>query len=175
MGRSTRFGGVADTELKFMKRTFQVKPLEPCRVDATFPIAQAAVPGLTLERWRRFAANAASPDAAAAASGIMVVENERGYIQGFCTYRVQRDMRLGTVFAVDDLIALDLIDSQPVAAALVDALETRARELGCAAVRLQMDEAALGPYRPVLEQFLKRSGQPADSIQRVRPIDLVLH
>lgn len=158
-----------------MKRSFQVKPLAPSRVDATFPIAQAAVPELTLERWRQFAANSTPPDGMAASLGIMVVENERGYIQGFCTYRVQRDMRHGTVFAVDDLIALDLFDSQSVAAALVDALEARARQLGCAAVRLQMGEAALGPCRPVLQQFLKRSGQPADSVRLVKPIDLVLH
>jgi hypothetical protein len=158
-----------------MKRQFQVKPLAPDRVDATFTIAQAAVPGLTLERWRQFAANAVPPGNAATAPGILVVENERGYIQGFCTYRLQRDMRHGLILAVDDLVAIDLINSDAVAAALVDALESTARRLGCSAVRLHMEESAGGTTSPVLYEFLKRSGHAVDAVRLVKPIDLVLH
>lgn len=158
-----------------MTRRLTVKPLTPDRIDTTFPIAQAAVPGLCLEKWRQFATNATALDGATPAAGIMVVENERGYVQGFCTCRLQRDIRHGTVFAVDDLVALDLIDSGPVAAALVDALEARARELGCGAVRLHVAEDAKSrPGSRALHEFLRRSGRSANSLRLVEPVDLVL-
>lgn len=157
-----------------MKRHFIVKPLAADRVDAAFPIVQAAVPGLTLDGWRQFAASAAARGDAAVAPSILVVENERGYVQGFCTFRLQRDIRRGTVFAVDDLVTLDLIGGAA-AAALVDALEARARRLGCGAVRLHLSEAAQARLsRPVLRELLRRSGRPADAVRLVAPVDLVL-
>lgn len=160
-----------------MKRRFVVKPLTPDRVDATFPVAQAAVPGLTIERWRQFAADAAlaSPGESATAPGILVVESERGHVQGFCTYRLQHDIRHGSVLAVNDLVALDLIDDGAIGAAMVDALETRARQFGCGAVRLQLSDTALAnPGGPTLCEILKRIGRPSDAIRLVRPVDLSL-
>jgi hypothetical protein len=154
-----------------MKRHFIAKQLVPERVDDAFPIARAAVPGLTLERWRAFAGDSVAIADKAAPPGIMVVETERGYIQGLCTYRLQHDMRHGTILAVDDLVALDLVDDGVVAAALVDALEARARAFGCSAVRLHLaEDAQARPNSPVLYEFLKRTGHAVDAMRLVKPV-----
>jgi hypothetical protein len=154
-----------------MKRHFIAKQLVPERVDDAFPIARAAVPGLTLERWRVFTGDAVTVGDRASPPGIMVVENERGYIQGLCTYRLQHDMRHGTILAVDDLVVLDLVDNGAVAAALVDAVEARARAVGCDAIRLHLaEDAKARPTSPVLYEFLKRTGHAVDAVRLVKPM-----
>jgi GNAT superfamily N-acetyltransferase len=154
-----------------MKRHFIAKQLAPERADEAFPIARAAVPGLTLERWRVFTGDAVTVGDRASAPGIMVVENERGYIQGLCTYRLQHDMRHGTILAVDDLVVLDLVDNGAVAAALVDALEAWARAVGCSAIRLHVaEDAEARPNSPVLYEFLKRNGHAVDAVRLVKPV-----
>lgn len=154
-----------------MKRHFIARQLVPDRVDDAFPIARAAVPGLTLERWRVFAGESVAVADGATPPGIMVVENDRGYIQGLCTYRLQHDMRHGTILTVDDLVALDLVDDGAVATALVDALESRARACGCSAIRLHLaEDAKARPNSPVLYEFLKRNGHAVDAVRLVKPV-----
>lgn len=156
-----------------MERRFTVKPLPASRIDTVFPLVQAAMPGLTLAHWRQFAANAATPTGSATSPGILVVENERGYIQGFCTFRVQHDLRHGTIIAVDDLVALDLVNGEAVAAALVQALEERARRLGCGAVQLHVDEEPQARHAaPTLCEYLKRQGHVVEAIRLVKAVDL---
>jgi hypothetical protein len=154
-----------------MKRRFIAKQLARERVDDAFPIARAAVPGLTLERWRLFTGDSVAAGDRAMPPGIMVVENERGYIQGLCTYRLHHDMRHGTILAVDDLVALDLVNDGAVVAALVDALEARARAVGCSAIRLHVaEDAEARPNSPVLYEFLKRNGHAVDAVRLVKPV-----
>lgn len=161
-------------DLQPMRRRYHVRPLARDRIDATFPIVQAARPGLTLEEWRRFAAGAATADHSAA-PGIMVVENQRGYIQGFCTYGLQSDIRHGTILAVNDLVALSLVDTGAVAAALVDALEALARRTGCSVVRLQVaEEGQERSGSPMLSEFLRRSSHASRTVRLARPVDLML-
>ncbi len=154
-----------------MTRHFLAKALAPERVDDVFPVARAAVPGLTLERWRGFARLALMP-AAATASGILVVENARGYIQGFCTYRLQHDIRHGTTMAVDDLVAIDLLDSAPIAAALLEALEARARATDCDVLQLHVpDQATSSAAASGLYEYLRQSGHAVDAVLLAKPMD----
>ena len=156
-----------------MKRHFIAKQLTPDRVDDAFPIARAAVPGLTLERWRAFAGESVAVADRAAPPGIMVVENDRGYIQGLCTYRLQHDMRHGTILTVDDLVALDLVDDGQIVSTLVDALEARARAFGCSAIRLHVaEDAQARPNSPVLYELLKRTGHAVDAVRMVKPVTI---
>lgn len=155
-----------------MTRHFRVKVLVAERVDDAFPVARAAVPDLTLERWRQFARLALLPAAAPTASGILVVENPRGYIQGFCTYRLQHDIRHGTTMAVDDLIAIDLLDSAPIAAALLEALEARARATGCDVLQLHVpDLAASSAAASGLYEHLRQAGHAVDALRLAKPMD----
>lgn len=157
-----------------MERRFTVKPLPAGRIDAVFPLVRAAMPGLTLAQWRQFAADAATPTESAIAPGVLIVENERGYIQGFCTFRLQRDLRHGTVVAVDDLVVLDLVNGEAAAVALVHALEERARQLGCGAVQLHLEEDLRTRHvAPTLCEYLKREGHAVDAVRLVKPVDLL--
>jgi len=158
-----------------MKRRFIAKQLLPERLDDAFPIARAAVPSLTLERWRIFAGESVAIADRAAPPGIMVVENDRGYIQGLCTYRLQHDMRHGTILAVDDLVALDLVDDGAIARVLIGALEERARAFGCSAIRLHVaEDAQARPNSPMLYEFLKCTGHAVDAVRLVKPVDIPL-
>lgn len=158
-----------------MKRRFIAKQLLPERLDDAFPIARAAVPSLSLERWRAFAGESVAVADRATPPGIMVVENDRGYIQGLCTYRLQHDMRLGTILTVDDLVALDLVDDGAIAGVLIDALEARARAFGCSAIRLHVaEDSQARPNSPMLYEFLKRTGHAVDAVRLVKPVDIPL-
>lgn len=171
MGRLSREAEPSQT----MNRRFYVKPLSPERIDATFPIVQAANPGLTLAQWRRFAENPAGSAGPTTAAGILVVENEREYVQGFCTYRLQSDIRHGTILVVSDLVTLALVSGEAAAAALVDSLQALARRLGCGAVRLHVEEAAEAHGGgPMLYHVLRQGSHVDDASRLVRPVDLIL-
>lgn len=157
-----------------MTRRFFARPLAPERVDEAFPVARAAVSGLTLEQWQEFARMALTPSDTPTALGILVVENGRGYIQGFCTYRLQYSIRHGTALVVDDLVAVDLIDGAPVAAALIEALEARARSTGCKVLQLHVpDEAASKKAANGLYEYLRRAGHAVDAVRLEKAVERV--
>jgi len=153
-------------------RHLTVRALTPERVDEAYPVVRAAMPTLSLRRWREFARRALAHSGEGAPSGILLVESARGYIHGLCAFHVQHDLRHGPVLAIDELVTLDLVDTAPAAAALMAALEARARDLGCAAVRSHVPETA--PMRSggaALRQLLERCGHSIEGTLLLKPVD----
>lgn len=154
------------------KRRFIARPLAVDRVDDAFPIARAATPGLTLDQWRGFAAEAMARAPEPAPPAIMLVENERGYIQGICAYRLQRDVRHGAVLTVEHLSTIDLIDTKAVADTLLAALESLAREAGCRIIHLLVPEPSPGhASRGSLYDALRAAGHVVDGLRMTKAID----
>ena len=154
------------------KRGFAVRPLSPDRVDEAYPVVRAAMPDLSLERWRDFASRAVGEPAVSPPPGIMLVESAQGYIYGLCAYRLQHDIRHGRVLVIEELVTLGLVDGASVAATLIAALEERARELGCAAMNLNMSDSF--PPRPscsALRDLLTRNGHCVDGVRLLKRID----
>ena len=150
-----------------MTRRFVVGRLGRDRAEAAYPLARIAVSALTLEQWQRFLS---APEGAR--PGVMAAENERGYIQGLCTYRTVPDLRHGAALEVDDFVVLDLIDGGQVATALLEALEDEARRRHCAVLRLQLpQERGEFPGRHPLMQTLREAGHAIEAVRLVKIVE----
>lgn len=147
------------------RRRFIARPLAPDRVNDAFPMARAATPGLTLDQWRDFAVEAMTRAADPAPPAIMLIENEHGYVQGICAYRLQQDVGQGTVLTVEHFATIDLIDTKAVADALLAALERLAREAGCRMIHVHVPEPSPGhASRGSLYDALRAAGHVVDGL-----------
>lgn len=84
----------------------QTSPLRQDQVDAAFPLMQSALPGLTLDEWRRYTAALDGKAAdGAAARGIMVATAPNGVLRAAFSYAVERRERGGQALIVLNLVA----------------------------------------------------------------------
>jgi len=144
-----------------MARQFIAKSLASESVDKAFAVARSADFALTVDQWRGYTRGLIKRGAAT--SGMLSVENRAGTIQGLCSYRIESSLGHGSICTVDYLVALDLVDSAAVTAALLKALEALARRNGAAALRLDL------PYgTQTTEQLLCRLGESGHRIDRIR-------
>jgi hypothetical protein len=133
-------------------RNYGVRRLTGRDVLRAFPLARLAAGHLTLAAWLRFAAalGAKPPGtkaprktaAAQAERGLLGVEDQRGYLHALCSFSVEPDLRTGRRLTIDNLVALDLIDGDIPAQALIGALDKLARELDCPGYVVHLPEAA---------------------------------
>ncbi len=128
-------------------RDLHVHRLSSVRIPQAYPLVQTVSPALTLDGWTAYAQPLVTPSAANTSvskngpcSGILVVDNEQGYIVGLCTYRVQNDLFHGRTLHSDNLVALDLFNSRPVVTALAEAIESLARAFNCTALQTSLPE-----------------------------------
>jgi hypothetical protein len=110
-------------------------PLSPDQASTVFPLVREALPGLDLRAWLRFARRVASPRRAAREGIIVVVRKPRRMPCGLFVYHKEHELGHGPVLVAEHFVAIDLLDSEPVMAALVDELDALAHRLGCTAIR----------------------------------------
>lgn len=112
-------------------RVLRTAALSAERIPKAYPVVQTAFPGLTLGSWEDFArAMTGGHDD----NGILEVENEHGVILGLGAYRLAPDLEHGSILTAEHLIAIDIIDRESVARALIDALEDLATLRRCAVI-----------------------------------------
>ena len=149
-----------------MARQFIAKSLVPEFVDQAFAVARSTDYGLTLDRWRAYALGLI--EGSPGRSGVLSIENRAGTIQALCSYRIEQSLRGGQICSVDHLVALDLVDSTAVTAALLKALEALARRQSAAALRLDL------PYGTAMTEILLRqsrsTGHRIDRIRLLKPL-----
>jgi len=122
-----------------MTKSFVSFALTADHVAVVFPLVQTALPGMTLEAWRRFARCLVDGSAGPLARGALGLRNAAGYVCGLLIFRVDHDLRHGKVLAVDLFIALDLLNEEEAGSALLQAVEAKARELQCTATHIRLD------------------------------------
>lgn len=84
----------------------QISRLRHDQVDAAFPLMQSALPRLTLDEWRRYAATLDGKVAdASAPRGIMVAAAPNGILRAAFTYAVERRGKDGQTLIVLNLVA----------------------------------------------------------------------
>jgi hypothetical protein len=120
------------------RRCVAVRVLDPKEIAAAYPLACMLAPTLDMAAWQRFAGAilAGNPTEE---RGILVAVGEGRYLCGLLIYRVVHDLRHGRVLTADHVIALDIVDRKPVAAALLAALEELSEALGCDALYTGFD------------------------------------
>jgi hypothetical protein len=98
----------------------------------------AIAPEIDLARWRSFALPLIGREAPSA-GGAIGLRNAAGYACGLLVFRVERDLKHGTVLAVDLFVALDLMNEEEATRALLLAAEAKAAALGCCALHIRSD------------------------------------
>jgi hypothetical protein len=149
---SKRFPTIDDTTGRFGRgpaREYSIKRLRGADVLRAYPLARLAAGHLTLAAWLRFAqalgtepARGKRPALPAFDKGLLAVEDARGLIQALCSFEVHPDLRSGRRLVVDNIVAIDLLDSAEPATALVRAIEKLAHELDCPAFAVHPPPAA---------------------------------
>lgn len=119
-----------------MPTTSTAVPIRPHEIAQALPLVQPLMPGLDLDRWKDFAQLLlnGSPE-----RGIDVVHNVQGYLVALVAYRVVHDLRHGRVLRAEQFVALDLILPKGAARALAEAMELRARSLGCTGILTNLE------------------------------------
>ncbi len=141
-------------------REIQIKSLKPDRIDQAFPLIQAIAPAVGLEEWRAFAA-ALLPrpgEAGPPRGGILIAEDERGYMAGLVAYRIQHELVSGPVLVAEHFIAFDFFERDRIADALARALEGLAAGHRCAAIQTVLPEGAERSRRQWLVDMLQLRG-----------------
>jgi hypothetical protein len=156
-----------------------VRQLRGADVLSAFPLARLAAGHLTLAEWLRFAeAMGAEPPGAKrtrraaggkAEHGLLALEDQRGYLQAFCSFAVHPDLAAGRRLDIDNIVTLDLIDSESPAGELIGSIEKLARELDCPAfaIRLPPGRTAAGAGRHALDALLGSTHDQSGVYRRV--------
>jgi hypothetical protein len=112
-----------------------VESIAAADIRPLFPLVRAVEPGLLWPQWDRYARRVAR-SGPRAKEGI-VVARRRGHAMpcGAVCYRLDRDLRLGSVLTAEHFIAVDLLYPHAVLAALAMALDELAKRFGCDAIR----------------------------------------
>lgn len=158
-----------------MSDRFTPKPLSDRQIDQAFPLVQSILPGIRVEDWRHYASKLISPSDRL--TGIMTVQN-RGYIYGLFSYRVENNLQHGCMLMVENFIVLELFNPGGAASALLEAMDSLADELGCSAIHttLPNSEQFTPNYRRWLLGQFRSMGHLVESqtlCKRVTADDLV--
>lgn len=162
-----------------MDDTFIAKPLGRRQIDQAYPLVRAVAPDLTIDRWRAFAASligpakASEPDAPAPRTGVMTVQNARGYLHGLFSYVVEEHLRHGRILAVDNVVVLDLFDMTGPAETLLRSMDALARGLGCSAIHTMLPEGCAGGPETGGSLFscFRSEGHRAETLRMCKPLD----
>ncbi len=120
-----------------MVRSYSAFSLTREHVPLVFPLVHAVAPDIGLDRWQSFAHTLV--ERAGAPSGAIGLRNGAGYICGLLIFRSELDLHHGQVLAIDQFIALDLVNDEEAARALMQAAEVKARELRCGALHIRLN------------------------------------
>jgi len=128
-----------------MSVSFNTVVLSGDLVPQTLPLVQATWPAVDLTAWRNFV-QFFTDQAASRKSGVHGLRDSAGCFCGVFAGRLDRDLLIGPILAVDLFTAVDVANSPRTVRALLVAAEARALELGCAAVRIRLcnGQAELG-------------------------------
>ncbi|AWJ88579.1 hypothetical protein Sp245p_01680 [Azospirillum baldaniorum] len=128
-----------------MDESFIAKPLGQRQIDQAYPLVRAIFPDLPVEQWRAFAAALIGPvDTPATPTGIMTVQNARGYLHGLFSYAIAEHLRHGRILAVENFVVLDLFDMTGPAETLLHSMDRLARSHGCTAIHTSLPELLAG-------------------------------
>jgi hypothetical protein len=148
-----------------MIRSFTAAPLTAEDIAVAFPLVHAALPEIDLALWRSFARGIVDLPSPYPAGGACL-RNEGGYVCGVLTYRIERDLRHGTVLNVDLFAALDVTGEEAATRALLQVAEGKARDLHCPAIRVTIEKSGA-----TLTRRLRTSGYRPEATIFCKPLD----
>ncbi len=123
---------------------FTYKNLSPDQVHTVYPLLREAIPTLDLKTWTRLSRRLANPRRTGQAGIRVALRSPRLLPCGLFLYRREHDLTHGPILVAEHMVAVDVLDPEPVMSALVRELESLAERLGCTAIRtMVLGQAAL--------------------------------
>ncbi len=158
-----------------MPDQFRIAPLSQTRLDQAYPLVQALMPDIELDRWRMFAMRRLARTPCTEGHGIIVAEDARGYIHGLFCHAVGHHLRHGRVLEVDTFLVVNPFDSGPIIQHLVEGMEDLAARFECQAIYTCLPDSAvrLARYRHALADHLRGQGHGIEAVSLCRPLDEV--
>jgi hypothetical protein len=135
---------------------FNIDVLSRDQIRSVYPLIREAVPTLDLATWLRFARQLTGTRRAGQCGIVAARREGRAFPCGLFCYRVERDLKLGKMLVADHFVAVDLLDPGAVLAALVEQLDTLAKQLGCQAVRSLVH----GGAQPIVDDLYAAGHRP---------------
>ena len=133
-----------------------VTPLAAEQIETVYPLVREVVPNLDRASWRRHARRVLG----AGRAGVMVAQRDgRAHPCGMFCYHIEQDLDGASVLVAKHLVALDILDPQPVLAVLVAELDALAARFGCVAVRAAVADAAVQVAAVLAHAGHRREGQ----------------
>ncbi len=118
-----------------------IEPMRAVHIGLVWPLVRVAAPHLPIAAWQKYARTLAARDVPAEdlarrPRGILLARRRaQRFPCGLVCFQTKSDLTYGNVMTAEHLIALDLVDTDPVIRALVEHLERIGELLGCGAVR----------------------------------------
>lgn len=131
---------------------------------AAYPLIRQAQPAVDLRAWVRFARRLARPGESARSGIVAVRYAGRPFPSGLFCYRRERDLCRGFVLTAEHLVALDLLDTETVLAALLLEIDALGLRLGCDAARV------VAPPGPLAAMLRRRLSSQDEAITLLRPL-----
>ena len=113
------------------------RPLSVDQIPLAYPLVQAALPQVTLDAWRGFAAKQLSGQDPPV-TGILTVASPLGCLTGLCSYRVDESLLHGRTLTIDNFVAVDLLDRGAIAETLAMGVEGLAQVNHCTAIHINL-------------------------------------
>jgi hypothetical protein len=118
-----------------MDDTLAPRLLDRDMVDRAYPLVRNIAPGITLDRWNRFARPLIASRSTAWPRGLMTIQNTTGYILGLFGFEVRDDLNDGRTLHLDNIITANIPGRDKLWSAVMDAAEHLAKVNGCRAIR----------------------------------------
>lgn len=146
--------------------------LDSTKIDQAYGLVRLAAPRITLEAWRDFALSLIS-HSGALESGILTIEDERGYITGLAGYAVDRDLEHGRTLVVKNFMAIESLEAQrkEIAFALIWAVQDLARENQCRAIRTILHEPEAALRDAWIVEVLKGAGHHTEARRFIKAVE----
>lgn len=141
--------------------------LDKAGIGRAYPLVRNIAPGVTPERWDRFARPHISARPARWPRGLMTVQNAAGYILGLFGFEVRDDLQESRTLCIHNIIVPNVPGRDTIWASIVDAAETLAKENGCQGIRTELADD-LDPSdtdRAWIVARLQKSGYALDGIR----------
>ena len=140
--------------LQSLATTLLIENLQPEHVRTVYPLIRASDPSISLRDWVKYANTLASRQPGK--RGILVARRgvQRNPIGAVC-YRVNRQIRSGTLLIAEHMVALDVLYPEAVIGALVRALDQHAYLLRCRRVHYLVRHGDMDLYETLQKAGLQ--------------------
>lgn len=155
-----------------MDKILMPRLLGKAAISRAYPLVRNLAPGVTLERWNRFARPQIASRSLKWPRGLMTIQNPSGYILGLFGFEVRDDLHESRTLCVNNIVVPNVPGRDRIWASIVNAAETLAKENGCRAIRAELidDLDPSANDRAWIVACLEGSGYAPDGIRAFKRI-----